>query len=321
MPSSTWETTRTPCVWEAPMNSFIWRKTPRRKPELRQTVLDILCAHIRRTTSEDEYRKTHKSKPSQEVQSLLTLLFVQDHDVFNGLQINLQESWLNWANLRGARLRKANLTRASLQKTVLIEAQLQEVILFGAHLHEVNLTNAHLQGANLYEAQLHGAKLNSAKLHGADISSAKLHGAQILGTQMYGVSLSGAQLQGAYLNDARMQGAHLGSTNLKGVKCQQCLYDEFEKIMRQSIDQQSDLSTVTFAGRLTKKEFDSIAEELSDEKAMELRKKLEPHIGNPISNNLPENSHAITGAYNKEEAEKWIAEYEKAMSEIPTDEG
>ena len=290
-------------------------------PELSQTVLDILCAHIRRTTSEDEYRKTHKSKPSQEVQSLLTLLFVQDHDVFNGLQINLQESWLNWANLRGARLRKANLTRASLQKTVLIEAQLQEVILFGAHLHEVNLTNAHLQGANLYEAQLHGAKLNSAKLHGADISSAKLHGAQILGTQMYGVSLSGAQLQGAYLNDARMQGAHLGSTNLKGVKCQQCLYDEFEKIMRQSIDQQSDLSTVTFAGRLTKKEFDSIAEELSDEKAMELRKKLEPHIGNPISNNLPENSHAITGAYNKKEAEKWIAEYEKAMSEIPTDEG
>ena len=33
-------------------------------PELRQTVLDILCAHIRRTTGEDEYRKTHQSKPS-----------------------------------------------------------------------------------------------------------------------------------------------------------------------------------------------------------------------------------------------------------------
>ena len=42
-----------------------------------QTVLDILCAHIRRTTSEREYRKNHKSKPSEEVQSLLTLLFVR----------------------------------------------------------------------------------------------------------------------------------------------------------------------------------------------------------------------------------------------------
>ena len=46
--------------------------------ELRQTVLDILCSHIRRTTAEKEYRKKyHKLKPSEEIQSLLTLLFVQ----------------------------------------------------------------------------------------------------------------------------------------------------------------------------------------------------------------------------------------------------
>ena len=32
-------------------------------PELCVTVLDILCAHIRSTTGEDEYRKTHKAKP------------------------------------------------------------------------------------------------------------------------------------------------------------------------------------------------------------------------------------------------------------------
>ena len=31
--------------------------------DLRQTVLDILCAHIRRTTGESEYRETHTSKP------------------------------------------------------------------------------------------------------------------------------------------------------------------------------------------------------------------------------------------------------------------
>ena len=44
--------------------------------ELRQTALDILCAHIRRTTGEVEYREKHKSEPSEEIQSLLTLLFV-----------------------------------------------------------------------------------------------------------------------------------------------------------------------------------------------------------------------------------------------------
>ena len=108
-------------------------------PDLSQTVLDILCAHIRRTTGEDEYRNTHQWKPSEEVQSLLTLLFVQDHHVFKGLPINLQESWLNGANLRKARLQKAKLTRA------------------------------HLKKADLYETCLHGAILSEACLHGADL--------------------------------------------------------------------------------------------------------------------------------------------------------
>ena len=52
--------------------------------KLRQTVLDILCAHIRQTTGERKYRRTHKSKPSEEVQSLLTLLFVQEYEVLQG---------------------------------------------------------------------------------------------------------------------------------------------------------------------------------------------------------------------------------------------
>lgn len=86
-------------------------------PELCLTVLDILCAHIRRTTTEGEYRKSHKSKPSEEVQSLLTLLFVQDHTVFKGFHIDLHGSWLNGANLPGARLEKVDLTRTHFKKS------------------------------------------------------------------------------------------------------------------------------------------------------------------------------------------------------------
>ena len=56
--------------------------------DLRKTAFDILCAHIRQTTSEGEYQEKHKSKPSEEIQSLLTLLFVQSHEIFKGFQIN-----------------------------------------------------------------------------------------------------------------------------------------------------------------------------------------------------------------------------------------
>ncbi len=59
--------------------------------QLRQTVFDILCAHIRRTTNQRTYQNKYKLKPSEEIQSLLTLLFVQNHAVFKGLHGNLQE--------------------------------------------------------------------------------------------------------------------------------------------------------------------------------------------------------------------------------------
>ena len=102
--------------------------------DLRQTILDILCAHIRRTTGEDEYRKKHPSKPSEEVQSLLTLLFVQEHEVFKGFHINLQGSWLNGANLHGAHLRRAFLDGTYLRRAILGRAYLQGTNFIGAHL-------------------------------------------------------------------------------------------------------------------------------------------------------------------------------------------
>ena len=116
-------------------------------PELRQTVLDILCAHIRRTTGEPEYRDKYSSKPSEEIQSLLTLLFVQKHEVFTGLDINLQGSWLNGSNLSQARLEKADLVGVQLH---------------GAHLFEVQLHGAHL----LRAAAAWGLSLESAAAWG-----------------------------------------------------------------------------------------------------------------------------------------------------------
>ena len=145
--------------------------------DLRQTVLDILCSHIRQTTSESKYRKAHKSKPSEEIQSLLTLLFVQKHEVFKDCHINLQGSWLNGADLKGARLegailngahlQKADLLNARLKGSVLPNAHLQGAILKGAHLQKVLLVESHMQRAILWNAHLQGSILNEARLHGA----------------------------------------------------------------------------------------------------------------------------------------------------------
>ena len=326
--------------------------------DLRKTALDMLCLHIRQTTSENEYREAHESKPSEEIQSLLRLLFVQEHEVFKGCDINLQGSWLNGADLWGARLEKAILTRAHLQGATLVEARLQGASLIQAHLQGAFLRFAHLQGASLIEAHLQGVKLFKAHLReaklwgthlqetnlrgayiqGAELWGAYLQGADLFGARLQGADLSRAHLQGAELGEVRLQGSnlqgtHLQGTNLLGVHLQGSnLYRvrlqgagnvnwsstmSFGDRIHMQIDKESDLSGIIFAGGLTTEDLDALIEGMSDEKANELREKLESHIDKPESNELPEDSSAITGAYTEEEAERWIAEYEEAMSEVP----
>ena len=305
--------------------------------ELRQTVLDILCAHIRHKTSDKKYQEDYKSKPSEEFQSLLTLLFVQDHDVFEGLRINLQGSWLNGAELRKARLEKAVLVGVHLRWANLCEAKLQGSDLESAHLQNArfikarmqgarlllaNLQGAHLltqlQGAVLHLARLQGAFLEQAYLQGSDLSGANLQGAVLSKAHMEGANLSNAHLEGAYLGEIHLQAANLHGTNLRGATClDRPNLTKFAEHIRSLTGKQSGLSGVIFAGGLTQEDLDSLVEGLSDDAATKLRAKLILHVSKPVSHELPEDSGAILGSYTKEETEQWIDEYNKVMSEVP----
>ena len=302
--------------------------------ELRQTVLDILCAHIRRATDESDYRKTYKSKPSEEVQSLLTLLFVQDHEVFRGLRINLQGTWLNGANLRGARLEKAILSEACLRGVELADANLKEADMTKAHLQEADMTKARMQraclrrarmqGACLNEARLNGAKLYGVEMQGVKLIAAQMQGALLLHAEMQGADLYGARLQLAVLTDVKLQaarlvGAQLQAATLDGVYLGGVTFggsSSPEVRIRDRIGMQGSLVGAIFQGGLTERDVTSILEIVSDEEPSVLRARLESHVDAPVSHELPEGSEATTEPYTKEEAEQWIAEYEKAMSDV-----
>ena len=275
--------------------------------ELRQTVLDILCAHIRQTTVEPQYRKTHECKPSEQVQSLLTLLFMQEHGVFRGLHVNLQESWLNGVDLREAYIERAVFTKA----------HLSGAILDSAHLQEANFRDAHLQGAVVSSAHLQAVDFIEAHLQGADLFLANLKGAQLFGANLQGARLDHASLQGARLGGARLQAADLSMAHLHGVNSTLALGGFADRI-RQSIDQNTDLKNVVLAGGLEISDLKSICKDLPEKKAVKLRDKLNQHINTPASNELPAGcGHVLTGSYTKEEAEKWIAEYDEAMPKAP----
>ena len=146
-----------------------------------------------------------------------------------------------------------------------------------------------------------------------------MQGATLSGAQMQGAELIQTQLQAAVLLEAQMQGGTLTGTKLQGIVSEKWLSSiSFEDRIRRQAGKETNLylSKVIFSGGLSQEDVDSIVKDLSDEKANKLREKLTPHIGRPKSNQLPEGSGAITGSYNEQEAEKWLAEYEQSMSEV-----
>ena len=204
----------------------------KKNSDYRPRVFNILCAHIKTTTTTEEYRKKYpiqpskiipkrsrfdhdlrkktQKKPSTTIQILLSSLFIdKEYDIFTvdtaktsrtadeeyGIFKVGPDEKIYRADFSGARLAGSELSKARLQ--------------------DINLAGAQLQGANLKDAQLQGTNLIGAHLQEADLTGAQLQGAFLMKAQLQGADLNGAQLQGAYLNDAQLQSADLTAANLQ----------------------------------------------------------------------------------------------------------
>ena len=299
-------------------------------PELRQTVLNIFCTYIRQTTSEDAYREQHESRTSLEIQDLLTLLFVREPDIFQACRIDLEESWLNgadlrkarlWnANLRGVRLFKGRLDKAQLQRATLCEADLRGAHLSYALLQDANLLAARMEACYLLHAQLQGATIAAGKLTGAYLGGAQLHGADLSTAAMYGANLTNADMQGAALAFAYVQGATVKDADMRGVTAMEWSPSVgFADRITGLIGKDGDSSGVAYSG-ITRNAAGKLVESVEvvdEQKAEILKARLAPHIDHVLSWGIPEDAEIVTGAFREDEAERWIAQHEQAMFDVP----
>ena len=263
--------------------------------ELRQTVLDILCAHIRQSTRDSKYKEDNASKPSEEIQSLLTLLFVRDdaQDTFKDLHVDLKGSWLNGAKLGRARMKDADLTKAYLMKADLASAMLHRAKLKEARLQGAHLSNAELQGATLFMGQMQMASLYNAQLHKAGLEYALLQGVDLGKAVLKGANLYDADLQGANVFQAQFQEAYLKETKIQGtVSTPVFLVYDFEEHIRSRIGEQAIISNVIFTEGSAHYDLDYITDVIG----------------------------AVTKPYNQQEAEVWIDEFNEATSVVSEDE-
>ncbi|WP_423909628.1 pentapeptide repeat-containing protein [Candidatus Spongiihabitans sp.] len=133
--------------------------------DYRGRVVQILCAHIRGTTTHEGYKPRESAmmdkQPSIEIESILDLLFdrAQTREIYTELfknlaGANLQKAFFGYGNLRTVYLDKADLQGAHFQHT---------------KLQKVSLTGANLQGATFWEDDFRGADLTNANLQEADL--------------------------------------------------------------------------------------------------------------------------------------------------------
>lgn len=160
-----------------------------------------------------------------------------------------------------------------------------------------------MQGADIGGARLQLANLSKAQLQGAHLEEAGLQGANLTNAEFQGAWLRSAQLQGAVFKCAKFQGA----TSEFGDAA-------FKERMENQVGHDGNLSNVIFFGGLAQHDLDLLVKGLPDRKAMDLQEKLMWDVDEAAIYEPASRLDTITEPpYSKEEAEQWIAKYDKAI--------
>ena len=192
-----------------------------------ERIFEILCAHIRETTTQDGYKPKNIqigrknsgvfSQPSIEIQSILKLLFVDptECDVYTDFVANLEYSDLKGTTLKNANLQHANFFNADLNSATFISAELQGANFEGAVLQDANFRNANLNSAAFINAELQGTYFEEANLQNANFHNANLNKALFIYAELQGSHFEEADLQGANFFSANLQGTYFEWANLQ----------------------------------------------------------------------------------------------------------
>jgi len=130
-------------------------------------VCEILCAHIRTITNDEIYQKKYNKKPSNEIQTLIKLLFQKDN------QCNLIFDKCN-KNLIGAFLSGTEFIGATISNVYFRESTLSGVSFLGARLCNVDFVYlTALKDVIFWEAKLSRVNFWGTKLCNVDFSNAE----------------------------------------------------------------------------------------------------------------------------------------------------
>ena len=149
-------------------------------PEYRTPVCEILCAHLRTVTRHKEYQGLYKARASNEVQTVIDLLFKKKEDgisIFFDIVKILDNTFLCGIKVVGYRMNKVSFTSAQLSGVKFYATKLSRIDFFGAKLDEVGFNSADLNRCSFYTSEICNADFDFAQMSIVDFHLALLRDA------------------------------------------------------------------------------------------------------------------------------------------------
>ena len=312
-----------------------------------KNIIEILSAHVRATTQEDEYRTEYRTKPSNEISSLIKLLSDLNKEYPNkevkSSPLDLSDTYLCGVYLRDldfsyAIFTSSNFANAKLYSSNFAGANLWESNFAGANLWESNFAGAHLygshfEGANLWKSHFAGAFLWKSHFAGANLLESNFAGANLLESNFAGANLLESHFEGANLLESNFAGANLLESHFEGAYGDQDeSIGDFKKRIENRKGKKAEIgNTMVFAGGITEKhikDLEKIVENTSpfftadDDRKKEFNKRmnqvievLKTHQDKPMSHKIPEypKGNIFLGKFTEKRANEIIQLYEEVM--------
>lgn len=173
-------------------------------------VCEILCAHVRVITTGKEYLENYKDKPSNEIQTIIDLLFRKKNNnedlIFDKCIKNLKGAYLSGIMFTNATLTNVSFTHAIISYAELKSLSFDSILASGVYsfrdtiLNKVSFTCATLSGSNFSDAKLSDVSFRETKLTRVSFGKATLSKVDFHNTILEKNSFYCAKLNEVYIS-------------------------------------------------------------------------------------------------------------------------
>jgi uncharacterized protein YjbI with pentapeptide repeats len=185
------------------------------KKEYKELVFNILCSHIRTTTYTKEYQEIYLKKPSNEIQTIIEILFRKEQNnnsFFDGLEADLNGSFLRGLFLHNAALNGANLKDVVLFNAKLFNVDFIKTNFFNSNLRTKMLTDCNFQSSVIRKSRFEGSMLNRCHFENSFIHGSHFEQTLMSSLHFEGATISQTHFEGANIDDVHFEGSNISTS-------------------------------------------------------------------------------------------------------------